>query len=41
MIYEGIRPYFIPDGGTNPGAIGKLASGAVSGAVAQTLTYPL
>ncbi|KIW03146.1 uncharacterized protein PV09_05789 [Verruconis gallopava] len=40
MVYESIRPHFIPDGQANPGNFGKLASGAISGAIAQTCTYP-
>ncbi|KAI4138026.1 MAG: hypothetical protein L6R39_006999 [Caloplaca ligustica] len=41
MTYESVRKYFTPDGDKNPSAIGKLGAGAVSGAVAQTCTYPL
>jgi solute carrier family 25 phosphate transporter 23/24/25/41 len=41
MVYESVRPYFVPEGSTNPGNFGKLASGAISGAIAQTCTYPL
>lgn len=41
MVYETVREYFTPDGEAAPGAIGKLGAGAVSGAVAQTCTYPL
>ncbi|KAF2773634.1 mitochondrial carrier [Teratosphaeria nubilosa] len=41
MIYESIRQYFTPEGQNNPSAAGKLCAGAISGAVAQTCTYPL
>ena len=41
MIYESVREYFTPEGSANPSSIGKLAAGAISGAVAQTCTYPL
>ena len=41
MIYESVREYFTPEGSANPSPIGKLAAGAISGAVAQTCTYPL
>lgn len=41
MVYESVRQYFTPDGEKNPSAIGKLGAGAISGAVAQTCTYPL
>ncbi|KAF2640419.1 mitochondrial carrier protein-like protein [Massarina eburnea CBS 473.64] len=40
MVYEIARTQFTPEGQKDPGAIGKLAAGAVSGAVAQTCTYP-
>lgn len=40
MVYESMRTYFTPEGAKDPTAIGKLAAGAVSGAVAQTCTYP-
>jgi len=40
MVYESIRPQFIAEGQQNPGNFGKLASGAISGAIAQTCTYP-
>ncbi|KAF2106277.1 mitochondrial carrier domain-containing protein [Lophiotrema nucula] len=40
MTYEIARKYFTPEGKKDPGAVGKLAAGAVSGAVAQTCTYP-
>lgn len=41
MVYESVRQYFTPAGEKNPSAFGKLGAGAVSGAVAQTCTYPL
>jgi len=41
MIYEGIRTWFTLDGQTDPGALAKLASGAASGAISQSITYPL
>ena len=41
MTYEAVRKYFTPEGEKNPTAIGKLGAGAVSGAFAQTCTYPL
>ncbi|KAF1820654.1 mitochondrial carrier, partial [Dissoconium aciculare CBS 342.82] len=40
MVYESVRQYFTPEGQQNPSAIGKLSAGAISGAVAQTATYP-
>ncbi|TKA73996.1 hypothetical protein B0A49_03887 [Cryomyces minteri] len=40
MVYESVRVYFTPEGERNPTAIGKLGAGAISGAVAQTCTYP-
>ncbi|RQM05583.1 hypothetical protein DH86_00001601 [Scytalidium sp. 3C] len=41
MTYELVRKYFTPEGDKNPNAARKLAAGAISGAVAQTCTYPL
>jgi solute carrier family 25 (mitochondrial phosphate transporter), member 23/24/25/41 len=41
MVYESIRSYFTPVGDKNPVWYRKLAAGALSGAVAQTCTYPL
>lgn len=41
MVYESVRQYFTPVGEKNPSNIGKLGAGAISGAVAQTCTYPL
>ncbi|KAI9808705.1 MAG: hypothetical protein M1825_003857 [Sarcosagium campestre] len=40
MTYEAVRKYFTPDGDKNPSAVRKLGAGAISGAVAQTCTYP-
>jgi solute carrier family 25 phosphate transporter 23/24/25/41 len=41
MTYELVRKHFTPEGDKNPSALRKLAAGAISGAVAQTCTYPL
>jgi len=41
MTYELVRKYLTPEGDKNPSAVRKLAAGAISGAVAQTCTYPL
>lgn len=40
MVYEMARTKFTVEGQKDPSAVGKLAAGAVSGAVAQTCTYP-
>lgn len=40
MVYEMARTQFTAEGEKDPSAFGKLAAGAVSGAVAQTFTYP-
>ncbi|TEY82582.1 hypothetical protein BOTCAL_0028g00030 [Botryotinia calthae] len=40
MTYELVRTHFTPEGDQNPSAVRKLAAGAISGAVAQTCTYP-
>ncbi|KAJ6443446.1 solute carrier family 25 member 42 [Purpureocillium lavendulum] len=40
MVYESVRKHFTPEGDKNPSAVRKLAAGAISGAVAQTCTYP-
>jgi solute carrier family 25 phosphate transporter 23/24/25/41 len=40
MVYEIMRTHFTVEGQKDPTAVGKLAAGAVSGAVAQTCTYP-
>jgi len=41
MVYNIMREQVTPEGETNPSALGKLGAGAVSGAIAQTVTYPL
>jgi len=41
MTYEFVRQYLTLEGEQNPSAVRKLAAGAISGAVAQTCTYPL
>lgn len=41
MVYETVRTYFTPEGAKDPSAVGKLGAGAISGAIAQTCTYPL
>jgi solute carrier family 25 phosphate transporter 23/24/25/41 len=41
MVYESVRKYLTPEGEQNPSASRKLLAGAISGAVAQTCTYPL
>ncbi|KAH8596394.1 mitochondrial carrier domain-containing protein [Bisporella sp. PMI_857] len=40
MTYELVRKYLTPEGDENPNNARKLIAGAVSGAVAQTCTYP-
>ncbi|KAJ5140581.1 hypothetical protein N7448_003989 [Penicillium atrosanguineum] len=40
MTYESVRKYFTPDGEKNPSPARRLLAGAISGAVAQTCTYP-
>lgn len=40
MVYESVRGYFTSPGEKNPPWYRKLAAGAISGAVAQTCTYP-
>ncbi|KAE9964031.1 hypothetical protein BLS_006936 [Venturia inaequalis] len=40
MVYEKARTLFTAEGDKDPGAIGKLAAGAVAGGIAQTCTYP-
>jgi solute carrier family 25 phosphate transporter 23/24/25/41 len=41
MVYESVRELFTLEGEQNPSAVRKLLAGAISGAVAQTCTYPL
>lgn len=41
MVYESVRQHLTPEGDKNPSAARKLLAGAISGAVAQTCTYPL
>jgi solute carrier family 25 phosphate transporter 23/24/25/41 len=41
MTYESIRKYLTPENDKNPSPLRKLLAGALSGAVAQTCTYPL
>lgn len=40
MVYESVRKYLTKEGEKNPSALRKLLAGAISGAVAQTCTYP-
>ncbi|KAL2221435.1 putative mitochondrial carrier protein [Thermoascus aurantiacus ATCC 26904] len=40
MTYESVRRYLTPEGDKNPDPYRKLLAGAISGAVAQTCTYP-
>ncbi|WEW55589.1 hypothetical protein PRK78_001020 [Emydomyces testavorans] len=40
MTYESVRKYLTPEGDINPSPYRKLLAGAISGAVAQTCTYP-
>ena len=40
-VYEHARKVVTPKGQKDPTAIGKLVAGGISGAVAQTLTYPM
>lgn len=39
-VYESARELFTPSTASAPGVLGKLAAGAIAGAVAQTVTYP-
>ena len=41
MIYEKLRKVLTPAGDKNPSNSRKLLAGALSGALAQTCTYPL
>ena len=41
MVYEYVRQYLTQEGEQNPSNVRKLLAGAISGAVAQTCTYPL
>ncbi len=41
MTYEAMRQYLTPEGEKNPSNLRKLLAGAVSGAIAQTCTFPL
>lgn len=40
MTYESIRSFLTPEGEKTPSSMRKLLAGAISGAVAQTCTYP-
>ncbi|KEY66716.1 hypothetical protein S7711_06764 [Stachybotrys chartarum IBT 7711] len=40
MVYESVRKYLTYENEKNPGNLRKLLAGAISGAVAQTCTYP-
>ncbi|KAJ5473657.1 Mitochondrial carrier protein [Penicillium sp. IBT 31633x] len=40
MTYESVRKHLTPEGDKNPNSFRKLLAGAISGAVAQTCTYP-
>ncbi|KKA20527.1 Uncharacterized protein T310_5446 [Rasamsonia emersonii CBS 393.64] len=40
MVYESVRRCLTPEGDKNPSSFRKLLAGAISGAVAQTCTYP-
>lgn len=40
MVYESFRKSLTPEGEKNPNALRKLLAGAMSGAIAQTCTYP-
>lgn len=41
MVYEYVRKLMTPEGDRDPSAWRKLFAGGLSGAVAQTCTYPL
>ena len=40
-VYEHMRKLVTPEGRSNPTGWGKLLAGAISGAVAQSITYPM
>lgn len=40
-VYEHVRKLVTPEGMAHPTPLGKLVAGAISGGVAQTLTYPM
>lgn len=40
-VYENMRKVVTPQGQRDPSAVGKLVAGGISGAVAQTVTYPM
>ena|SRR5437667_3631872 len=40
-VYEHVRKLATPIGQDNPTAVGKLIAGGISGAVAQSITYPM
>ena len=40
-VYEHMRKLVTPPGQENPTGVGKLVAGAISGAVAQSITYPM
>lgn len=39
-VYETIREWMTPEGQAGPSGWSKLMGGAMSGAIAQTITYP-
>ena len=40
-VYEHMRKLVTPHGQEHPTGVGKLVAGAISGAVAQSITYPM
>jgi solute carrier family 25 (mitochondrial phosphate transporter), member 23/24/25/41 len=40
-VYEHMRKLVTPPGQEHPTGVGKLVAGAISGAVAQSITYPM
>jgi solute carrier family 25 (mitochondrial phosphate transporter), member 23/24/25/41 len=40
-VYEHLRKVVTPEGQKNPTGVGKLVAGAISGAIAQSITYPM